>query len=91
MQKVSKRTLLYTTSGMYAECAAIRSMGLPSVHHAHQRDRVMVYMDNFFIPKERPNPEVPTDQKITVNLRKTQPCKVVKGNILPRVIKRENC
>ena len=81
--------MVYTPGGMHVECAAIRAMELPPARNAHQRNRVMVYKEQFFIPKECPNPEVPSELKVDFDLRKTQPCRDGNGNLIPRRSKRK--
>jgi hypothetical protein len=58
-----RAAMVYKSGGMYIECAAIRELGLPPVRRAHPRYQVLVYMDQIFIPKECPNPEVTSSLK----------------------------
>ena len=71
----------HASGGLYIDCAAIREMMLPPARLAHPRHRVLVYMDQVFIPKECPNPAVPADLKVQSAPRRNQPCRDENGTI----------
>ena len=82
-------TMVYTSGGMYVECAALRAMGQPPARPGRPLGSVMVSLGTFFIPQECPNPDVPVELKLEFDARKTQPCLDGEGNRLPRRSRRK--
>ena len=62
-KKCPSATSVFTGSGMYIDCAAIRALNLPHAKLAHQCYHVMTYMNQVFIPKECPYDKSPTQSK----------------------------
>ena len=82
-------TMVYTSGGMYVECAALRAMGQPPARPGRPLGSVMVSLGTFFIPKECPNPDVPSELKLAFDARKTQPCLDGEGKPIPRCSRRK--
>ena len=82
-------TMVYTSGGMYVECAALRAMGQPPARPGRPLGSVMVSLGNYFIPKECPNPDVPSELKLAFDARKTQPCLDGEGKPIPRRSRRK--
>ena len=81
--------MVYTSGGMYVECAALRAMAQSPARPGRPLGSVMVSLETFFIPKECPNPDVPSELKLAFDARKTQPCLDGEGKPLPRRSRRK--